>query len=301
MRLRIVHRTTYGYDAPVSYALSRLRKEPQSGPTQDVLSWHIHLEGAVADLRYPDHFGNLVTLIRADGAVQSIGITAEGEVETRDTAGIVGRHTGPAPLWLYLQPTPLTEPGARVEALARQVAEAAGLMAPVCADDETLPDLPPNLPDHPQALGLLHALSAAVADQVVWQTGQTDIATAAEDALAAGTGVCQDQAHVFIAAARRFGFPARYVGGYFAMEGDGAQVAGHAWAEAHVPGLGWVGFDVANRVSPDERHVRVALGQDYVDVSPVAGMRYGQAVETMGVELSVVPQDAAADAEAQQQ
>ena len=119
------------------------------------------------------------------------------------------------------------------------------------------------------------------------ESGTTDAATPAEEALARGSGVCQDHAHIFIAAARAMNFPARYISGYLYMEETNDQVAGHAWAEAHVEGLGWVGFDPANTMSPDERYVRLATGRDYRDARPVSGIRLGQAEEQLAVSVTV--------------
>ena len=94
--------------------------------------------------------------------------------------------------------------------------------------------------------------------------------------------MCQDLSHIFIAAARSLGIPARYVGGYF-HRNDGVieQDAGHAWAEAFVPDLGWVAFDTANGISATDAHVRVAVGLDYLGAAPVRGMRYGGGGETL--------------------
>jgi len=109
----------------------------------------------------------------------------------------------------------------------------------------------------------------------------------AEEAMAGGTGVCQDHAHIFIAAARAGGVPARYVSGYLMMDDRIDQDASHAWAEGYVAGLGWVGFDISNRQSPDERYVRLAVGRDYHDAAPISGLRIGDAQESMIVNLQV--------------
>ena len=82
------------------------------------------------------------------------------------------------------------------------------------------------------------------------------------------------------------GFPARYVSGYLCSVGD-APAASHAWAEIFVADLGWVGFDAANRQSPDERYVRIACGRDYRDAAPVRGVRLGGIAETLEVTVSV--------------
>jgi len=102
--------------------------------------------------------------------------------------------------------------------------------------------------------------------------------------------VCQDHSHIFIACAREMGMPARYVSGYLMIDGATAQDAMHAWAEAHVDALGWVGFDVSNAISPDARYVRVATGLDYADASPVSGTRVGGTGERLEVRIDVVQQ-----------
>ena len=180
---------------------------------------------------------------------------------------MLGLHTGSMPLWCFLRPTPLTRPGARVRALA------SGLER-----------------DTADKLELLHALSRAVLDAVRYEPGMTDVDTSAEAALEAGHGVCQDHAHIFIGAGRLFDIPMRYVSGYLKMDGRVQQEAGHGWAEAHVAGLGWVGFDVSNGISPDERYVRVATGCDYIDAAPVAGLSLGVDRSELQVALAVEQQ-----------
>ena len=108
------------------------------------------------------------------------------------------------------------------------------------------------------------------------------------EAFALKRGVCQDLSHVFIAASRSLGIPARYVGGYFCRnDGEGEQDAGHAWAEAFVPDLGWVAFDTANGLCPTDAHARVAVGLDYLGAAPVRGMRYGGGTETLAVDIHI--------------
>jgi transglutaminase-like putative cysteine protease len=172
---------------------------------------------------------------------------------------------GHVPLWYFLRPTRLTEPSREIQAIARSAA----------GDDE---------------LATLHALSAKILEQVRYDIGHTDADTTADAALAAGHGVCQDHAHIFIAAARTLGFPARYVSGYLMLTDRIEQEASHAWAEAHVEGLGWVGFDVSNGISPDTRYVRIATGADYAEAAPVAGLSYGGGEQQMQVRLAVEQQ-----------
>ncbi|PSJ59986.1 transglutaminase family protein [Kumtagia ephedrae] len=262
MRLKITHRTEYSYDVPVQYGLQRLRLVPQSGPTQAVVSWALEIAGAREEVRFADQFGNETRLVSVEGEPHGVSVEAGGIVETFDTSGIVGPHQGFAPLWLFARETALTVAADGIAALADAVAPAS-------------------------EVDRLHALMDAVADKVAYVPGSTHAGTNAEEAIALGKGVCQDQAHVFIAAARRLGYPARYVSGYLLLDGTVDQVASHAWAEAHVEALGWVAFDVANRISPDERYVRLAVGRDYREAMPVSGIRLGQAAEALAVHITV--------------
>ena len=107
---------------------------------------------------------------------------------------------------------------------------------------------------------------------MIFDEGRPSATTTAAEAFALKRGVCQDLTHIFIAAARSIGIPARYIGGYFhRADGVTEQEAGHAWAEAFVPDLGWVAFDTANGICATDAHVRVAVGLDYLGAAPVRG------------------------------
>ena len=270
MRLSIRHVTAYEYDAPVGWGLQQLRLTPKATGAQRVLSWDIAVEGGRRELSFEDQHRNHVDLVSFEPEATRLVVTAQGEVEVDDRAGIVGPHGGFAPLWLFQGTTPRTAPGPGCERLVAAV-----------SGEERM-------------LLRLHDLSAAVAEAVVWTEGTGGVARGAEEAIAAGTGVCQDQAHVLIACARAMGVPARYVSGYLRLDGQDEAAATHAWAEAWLPDLGWVGFDVANAMSPDDRYVRVATGLDYAEAAPVSGTRRKQGGERLSVTVSVT--DAAAEA-----
>lgn len=263
MLLTINHTTRYCYDAPIDYALQQVRLTPPTTTQQDVHSWAMTVEGGTVETNYRDHNGTQVHLVSVDKGSQEIAITAAGEVETTDTAGVMGKVYGPAPLWYYLQSTALTEPGPGIHALAGELAEAG------------------------DKLSALHALSSSILMAAPYKIGETYAATPAEEALMGGSGVCQDHAQIFISAARAAGLPARYVSGYLMMDDRVDQDASHAWAEAHLDGLGWVGFDVSNGICPDERYVRLATGRDYRRAAPISGMRLGTSVESMIVSLQI--------------
>jgi transglutaminase-like putative cysteine protease len=264
MRLKVKHTTSYFYSAPVNYSLQQVRMTPKQREGQKILDWNVSIEGGRKQLEFTDQHANHVELISIDPGVERIVIDVTGEVETSDTAGILGRHQGFLPLWLFKRPTALTAPGPRIRALQKELGA-----------------------DFDSDIGQAHALSALIVEHVPYATGNTDAGTGAEQAVAHASGVCQDHAHIFVSVMRLLGHPARYVSGYLMMNDRVEQDAMHAWAEAWFEGVGWVGFDVSNGYSPDERYVRVATGLDYNDASPVSGMRYGSTNERMLVDIQV--------------
>lgn len=261
MRLKISHMTEYSYEEPVEFALQRLRLTPKDCPGQKVLQWQSLVNGASHEASYDDHFGNRVELVSISRSESTIRIMASGEVETEERNGVFGPHVGYVPLWLYRRETPLTKPGKLVRELAKSIT----------GDGD---------------LARMHALMSALHQTVDYRKDVTTPETTAEQALGLKAGVCQDHAHVFISAARSMGLSARYVSGYM-LDGNEMGVASHAWAEAFIPALGWVGFDPANDICPDERYVRIATGLDYNDTAPVSGMRIGTAPEMILVSVSV--------------
>ena len=264
MRLRVDHTTTYTYEKAALYALHQVRKRPYDTDAQTVIEWDLVLEGAKDEARYLDHHGNHVDLISLEPGAQRVSVTCRGEVETRDTSGVLQAGRNEPPLWLYQRSTPLTSPGKGVRGLVGQLGK-----------------------DPALDLDTLHGLMNLIADTVVYEPGPTGPETTAEEALTIGHGVCQYHAHVFVSAARLIGFPARYIGGYLMMLDRVDQEAGHAWAQAWVGGLGWVGFDAANRVCPDERYIQVATGLDYREAGPLSGVMYGGEREVMSVTVQV--------------
>lgn len=265
MRLKIYQSTRYSFDEPVSFGLQQVRMTPKTSYQQRVVSWNTSVSGGRKELSFEDHHHNATELVSFDHSAGTLELVCEGEVEMTDTLGILGRHRGPAPLWLYRKVTPRTEARVGVRSLLQGI-------------------------DTEDMLGALHYLSARIRDVIAFEVGSSDPSWTAEEAIEAGSGVCQDHAHIFLACARRLGLPARYVSGYLMLNDRISQDAMHAWVEAHVPDLGWVGFDVSNGISPDTRYVRVATGLDYSDAAPVSGTRIGGAGERLDVQIDVAQQ-----------
>ncbi|PKP98624.1 MAG: transglutaminase [Alphaproteobacteria bacterium HGW-Alphaproteobacteria-13] len=265
MRLSVNHITHYRYDGPVAYALQQVRLTPRERPGQQgIHHWSIAVEGGAHQLHYSDHHGNGVDLIAVETGVSELVIRCTGDVELHTTDGVIGPHRGAMPLWSFLRPTPLTRAGRGVRALTAALGR-----------------------DFASEIERAHALSALILDRLPYRIGVTGAETSAEQALSGEGGVCQDHAHIFIAAMRHLGHPARYVSGYLMMDDRTHQDATHGWAEAHFDHIGWIGFDISNSHSPDQRYIRVATGLDYHDAAPVRGMRYGAAEENLVVQLQV--------------
>ncbi|MCO6384091.1 MAG: transglutaminase family protein [Vannielia sp.] len=265
MRLKIAHETRYSFSEPVRYGLQQMRKLPKSYRNQRVLSWETSVIGGKKELQYEDQHRNTVELVSISPGETELLLRSEGEVEVEENNGVIGPHQSLTPLWLFDRQTPQTKPGPLVRELARSISDRDGL-------DQ------------------LHTLMSAVGKAVVYTTGSSQSDWSAEKVLDAGKGVCSDQTHVFISAARHLGHPSRYVSGYLMLDDAVSQDAMHGWAEVHVEALGWVGFDVSNDMSPDTRYVRVATGLDYAGAAPVTGTRTGGEEESLSVAIEVAQQ-----------
>lgn len=264
MRLIVRHLTSYHYASPIPYAIQTLRLTPRPFDGLAIQRWTVTGETKRELPSFIDGYGNITHCHTVSRPHTSASVLVEGEIVTRDTDGVVRGVEEPLPAVFFLRSTALTAADSAIAALAREAAGAG------------------------PALERLHALSNAVRDRIDYRISVTDPATTAAEALARRVGVCQDHAHVFIAAAKVLGIPARYVGGYL-WTGDESQdyEASHAWAEAFVDGLGWVGFDPSNRTCPTESYVRASVGLDYWSAAPVRGMRRGIAEETLAVAVRV--------------
>ncbi|MEN5080907.1 transglutaminase family protein [Bosea sp. TWI1241] len=271
MRIRVSHSIAYSYAEPVRQIRQVLRLTPRDHDGQHVVSWRVtpSIDGRLHAGRDP--FGNIKHDFSADGPIENYTIDIEGLVETSDLAGIVRGASEPLPPEIFMRETRLTEPDDALRALAGQ--------AMVEGTDLTR----------------LHTLLATLHRGIACVPTADRLGQGAAACVAAGEGIPQDVAHVFIACARLLGVPARYVAGYVAAsEGLPHANGAHAWAEAWLPDYGWIGFDCANGICPVDTHVRVSTGIDYADAAPVRGARTGGNGESLLVAVS------ARDASAQQ-
>ncbi|MDL5030296.1 transglutaminase family protein [Pelomonas sp. APW6] len=264
MHLHIAHETVYQYERPLARSTQYLRLTPRPGMGLQVRRWQLRLPAPASVTR--DAYGNVLHVLTLDGPRHEIHLVAEGEVETLDEAPRPDLSDDALPPPVFLRESALT----RADEAMRDFAAAHA--AAVQAD----------------AVEGLAQLMGALAGRMPYTPGATDVATAATEAFASGHGVCQDHAQVFVSLARLLGLPARYVSGYLAT--DAAHVASHAWAEVRLQRgaeVGWLGFDVSNQCLANGRHVRLAVGLDYLDACPVRGMRLGGGAEALRTQVAV--------------
>lgn len=265
MRIKVRHATRYGYGLPVASALQMLRLTPRPHEGQFVRRWRVGVDTDARLDKSEDAYGNITHLVFLEGPLSHVEIVIEGEVDTRDTNGFVRGTVERQPRGLFLRETALTRPSAEIRRFAREAAAAQG----------------------GELLSVLHDMNMRLHRSMRFKIGETSPATTASDAFKAKTGVCQDFAHVLIAAARSLEVPARYVSGYYLRSDLIEQEAGHAWVEAYLPAMGWIGFDPAHGHCVTDHYVRVAIGCDAREAAPVRGAQRGGDDERLGVSIQV--------------
>ena len=263
MHLNISHRTIYSYEPAASRVSLRIKLFPSIFDGQSTDVWTVLVNGETVEPLYVSGFGDDVALWQSRTAQETVEVVADGIVSTEDKSGIVRDLPRRPPAAIFLRSTGLTEPDDAIRSLAQQVA----------VNDE---------------LETVHAVSLAVSEGVEYRAKATHSETSAAEAMALGAGVCQDHAHVFIAACRSLGIPARYVTGYLRASEDQADLLEtHAWAEVHIRGLGWVGIDPSNAISPTDHYIRLASGLDAADAAPIKGHVVGGSQISLTAEVSV--------------
>jgi transglutaminase-like putative cysteine protease len=264
MLLSVDHVTRYLYDRAARSVVQSHRLQPSAFAGQKVIEWEVAVSGGVRGAGFRDGAGDLIQAWTVAGPVSEVAVRVTGIVETLDLTGVLKGHREVVAPDTYLRATHPTRSDAALAALARSA-------------------------EGSDPLALAHALSAAVAAAIAYRPGVTHAHTTAAEALALGEGVCQDHAHALIALARVRGVPGRYVSGYLFSDADGqAHEAAHAWAELHIAGLGWVGFDPANRCCPDDRYIRLGSGFDAQDAAPIRGIARGAGRESMDVTVAIL-------------
>jgi transglutaminase-like putative cysteine protease len=266
MRIRVSHSAVYRYATPAASVIQMLRLTPRNHDGQFVARWRIDVSTDCRLDQHEDAFGNITHAFTAEGPLRELTVLVEGELETRDTQGIVRGAVERFPPSLFLRETALTAVDDEIARFAAAAREEAG------SDNLVVLHL---------LLDRLHACVTLDAD------GADPLTTPASKTFAEKRGASTHLTHVFLAAARSLGIPARYVGGYVRGDFGIHAHAPHGWAEAFVDGLGWVAFDVANGSCAADAHVRVAIGLDLLGAAPARGSRYGGGEETVAVRVQV--------------
>lgn len=264
MILTVDHITRYSYDRPVRGVVQSHRLTPSQFAGQKVLRWEISVSGGTLGGGFRDGAGDWVQGWSVAGPTNEIEVHVVGRIETVDLSGMLTGHRETIPPEAYLRNTLPTQADPALRAMGANIRKA-----------ET-------------ALAGYHLLSSTISDAIAYRPGTTHAYTTAAQALAQGEGVCQDHAHAMIAAARSADIPARYVSGYLQSGADGSDhEAAHAWAELYATGIGWIGFDPANRCCPDARYIRLGSGLDAQDAAPIRGISRGMAGESLAVTVAV--------------
>ena len=266
MRLSIDHRTSYQFSAPQVRLVQMLRLTPEDTHDQTVASWRIDVDCDARLRTTRDGFGNLVTMLYAEGPISALEIAVTGEVLTSETPGVLRGALDPLPPRVFCRSSPATEADAALTAFAADAGGDAG------------------------RLDALHAVNLALHKRFRILNKRGDPSRSAAEAFAARDASPRDMAQMMVAAARSLDVPARYVSGYCLSGFGGAtRPTPHGWAECWIEDLGWVSFDPSIGASADESYVRLAVGLDALGAAPVAGYRMGPGSERLEAEVSVEP------------
>jgi transglutaminase-like putative cysteine protease len=272
MRIKVSHEIIHRFAPPARTVNQLLRVRPLSFDSQYVLRWRVDVDadGSLRDVE--DAHGNAVTSYSYHGAIEQLTVFARGEVETTDAAGVVRGAVERLPPDMYLRESPLAHVNGALRGFTAEATAGAA-----------------------DTLDAMHRLMTAVNETMTYQPDEKDAAGAAIEAFALRRGGGRDFAHVFIACARHLGVPARFIAGYRVAEPPAGAAGLHEWAEAFVPGFGWVGFDATEPVCPDDRYIRVAIGFDGHEASMSRSSHSGGEEK---VETAIVVEQAGAQSQA---
>lgn len=272
------HVTRFRYNAPISQSVMEVRMQPRTEGNQRCLSFHLAVTPEARVLNYRDFQGNTIHHFDIPGSHRQLSIIAQAQVEVRPPTPPT--TSLPPESWDELSraeydmllPSHFTHPSPLLDGLAQEM----------------------EVQQRDDPLTLLYEINQRMYDAFEYAPDSTKVDSPIDDALSNRMGVCQDFTHIMLALLRPLGIPARYVSGYLFTRNGGTRStpgASHAWVEAQLPGLGWVGFDPTNNLMADERHIRVAVGRDYADVPPTRGVFKGSAETELSVSVRVTPAD----------
>ncbi len=280
------HFTRFRYSRPVSQSVMEVRMHPRSEYMQRCFTFQLSVSPRARIFSHTDHFGNLVHHFDIPASHNQLTVIADALVEVDDPPELPS-ELGPEAwnelddmiehedYWDMLRPSRFSRTSPELESLARELGVQKRSGDP---------------------LQVLLKLNSDLYDAFSYVKASTSVDSPIEEALRSRQGVCQDFAHVMTALVRGLRVPCRYVSGYLHHDpehadrsGDGAS---HAWVEALLPGIGWLGFDPTNNLLAGSRHIRTAMGRDYADVPPTLGTMKGRASSELQVRVRVTPSEA---------
>ncbi len=263
MKLEIMHSTRYRYSGPIAETVMEVRLRPMDGNGQRCLDFRLELSHGVKARSYVDGFGNHVHYFNLVRPHSGLSVISRSTVETG-----LGPDDDPG--------EELVQDFLRFRSPIKDVEGVRELARRHAISDPSSPIAVENALDE---------LTATIANEFTYDRAVTNVYSSVDDVLQLRAGVCQDFAHLFIAAARAMGVPARYVSGYIHFPGERISTASHAWAEAWVAGRGWIGFDATHPIRTTPHHVRLAVGRDYTDAAPTRGVYVGSATSLMAISV----------------
>ena len=283
MYYSIVQTNKFRYSSPIRESVMEVRMQPFNTAGQRCLSFGLSIRPQTRVHSYEDYVGNIVHHFDVPARHTALHITAEAMVEI--IPGDDLPDALPSTAWrdaLYyaedgnayemLLPSHFAHPTKLLLELADEL--------DVCRRDDPLT--------------LLRQISEQIHQRFQYMRASTRADSPIDEALEARQGVCQDFTHIFIALARHAGLACRYVSGYLYSPNKRDRImtgATHAWAEALLPGLGWIGFDPTNNSLAGTRHIRVAIGRDYADVPPTRGVfkKSAATISELQVNVRITP------------
>jgi transglutaminase-like putative cysteine protease len=278
----IHHVTKFSYETPVRESVMEVRMQPRTEGSQRCVRFGLSTAPASRVRMYDDRDGNTVHHFNIPGRHSRLIVTAEALVEMSvppprpgsfgaDAWDQIDALTANGEFWDLLNPSYFARPTALLDDLKREL----------------------GLERASDPFDTLRQLTAEIYRRFEYSPKTTRVDSPIDDALRVRHGVCQDFAHIMIALVRGLGVPCRYVSGYLYRQADtsvrSSDGATHAWVEALLPDVGWLGFDPTNNLVADEQHIRVAIGRDYADVPPTRGVFKGASAvhSELGVAVTV--------------
>ena len=286
-RYRLVHVTEFRYDGIVSESYNVVRLRPRDDETQTCVSFRLQTDPATKWTSYVDQWGNWVHSFNVLTEHRSLRIETHSLVHVEAPRALPDRSITMAELdamredleehFDYLAPTSYVPHAGGLQDLVREAERASGGLL----------------------VGFARGLASLIHERFRYEKGATHVQSTVLDALNTGAGVCQDFAHVMLAAVRMRGIPGRYVSGYLVPASAAGETpsaedviggqASHAWIEMLIPHIGWFGLDPTIGTPVGARHVRIAYGRDYGDAAPVRGVYKGHAGQQLFVDVGVRP------------